>query len=461
MARLPTPGSDGGTWGNILNDFLNQAHSGDGSLKSASVAAAGAEMTANKNGPGGYAGLDGNSKLVSSVIRNGISQQLAIIYEPCDLLATIDDLNRFGYYVYANGAAGVGATITAPSAGQLSASGTPVTAGQRVAVHSTNMYGSTTDSGIYDVTNPGSGSAAFVLTRAADANTAATLGVFFATQVKANGSAVYFLPEALPFTVGTTHITMAVEVLDAHAESGGTTSQQFAHAEGQATASGFSSHAEGASTATGDTAHAESSSTAAGDFSHAQNIGYASGRYAHAEGNANAQADYSHAEGFSSAEGLASHAEGGSRAYANGMHTEAGGYSNFGQFGRATRAIFTEDATPALLRDNNGQSGLVFPDYFRAAILRVRVLGRRSDVLGNVSAWSAECAIDGNNSSNDFRFIGSPAFTLISQDAGASSWAVADLAFNGSNHLELDIQVTGEAGAIIYWTATIELDEVY
>jgi hypothetical protein len=33
MARLPQPGGDDGTWGNVLNDFLTQAHNADGSLK--------------------------------------------------------------------------------------------------------------------------------------------------------------------------------------------------------------------------------------------------------------------------------------------------------------------------------------------------------------------------------------------------------------------------------------------
>ena len=48
MARLPVPGSDDGQWGAILNDFLEVAHNNDGTLSSASVAAAGAESTANK-----------------------------------------------------------------------------------------------------------------------------------------------------------------------------------------------------------------------------------------------------------------------------------------------------------------------------------------------------------------------------------------------------------------------------
>jgi hypothetical protein len=37
MARLPTPNGDGGQWGTILNDFLNQAHQSDGLLKPSSV----------------------------------------------------------------------------------------------------------------------------------------------------------------------------------------------------------------------------------------------------------------------------------------------------------------------------------------------------------------------------------------------------------------------------------------
>ncbi len=33
MARLPTPGSDDGDWGTILNDYLSEAHEEDGTLK--------------------------------------------------------------------------------------------------------------------------------------------------------------------------------------------------------------------------------------------------------------------------------------------------------------------------------------------------------------------------------------------------------------------------------------------
>ena len=34
MARLPVPGSDDGTWGTLLNDYLTVSHEADGSLKS-------------------------------------------------------------------------------------------------------------------------------------------------------------------------------------------------------------------------------------------------------------------------------------------------------------------------------------------------------------------------------------------------------------------------------------------
>jgi hypothetical protein len=37
MARLPQPGGDDGTWGDILNDFLSQSHNPDGTLQSAAV----------------------------------------------------------------------------------------------------------------------------------------------------------------------------------------------------------------------------------------------------------------------------------------------------------------------------------------------------------------------------------------------------------------------------------------
>src|ERR1700728_1305871 len=36
MSRLPIPGGDDGTWGDILNDFLDVSHNADGTLKAIS-----------------------------------------------------------------------------------------------------------------------------------------------------------------------------------------------------------------------------------------------------------------------------------------------------------------------------------------------------------------------------------------------------------------------------------------
>jgi hypothetical protein len=47
MTRLPTPGGDNGSWGTILNDFLDVAHKSDGSLKSSALGAGGALLVSN------------------------------------------------------------------------------------------------------------------------------------------------------------------------------------------------------------------------------------------------------------------------------------------------------------------------------------------------------------------------------------------------------------------------------
>lgn len=61
--RLPTPGSDNGTWGYVLNDFLAVSLNSDGTLLNTAIVAAGAELTTNKNVANGYVGLDGSSKI--------------------------------------------------------------------------------------------------------------------------------------------------------------------------------------------------------------------------------------------------------------------------------------------------------------------------------------------------------------------------------------------------------------
>lgn len=53
MARLPTPGSDSGVWGSILNDFLSVGHNADGTLKvtKADVGLSNVDNTSDANKP--------------------------------------------------------------------------------------------------------------------------------------------------------------------------------------------------------------------------------------------------------------------------------------------------------------------------------------------------------------------------------------------------------------------------
>jgi hypothetical protein len=50
MARLPVPGSDDNTWGDILNDYLLQSHTADGSLEPSAVASAIPDATTTSQG---------------------------------------------------------------------------------------------------------------------------------------------------------------------------------------------------------------------------------------------------------------------------------------------------------------------------------------------------------------------------------------------------------------------------
>lgn len=52
MPRQPIPGSDAGTWGTVLNDYLSVSIDADGTLKSTAVTTAGAEATSNKDTDG-------------------------------------------------------------------------------------------------------------------------------------------------------------------------------------------------------------------------------------------------------------------------------------------------------------------------------------------------------------------------------------------------------------------------
>ena len=73
MARLPIPGSDDGTWGTILNNFLDVSHNQDGTLIPSAVANAGAEQTANKGKAGGYGYHKESAAIAEAIESAGIA----------------------------------------------------------------------------------------------------------------------------------------------------------------------------------------------------------------------------------------------------------------------------------------------------------------------------------------------------------------------------------------------------
>lgn len=117
---------------------------------------------------------------------------------------------------YNNGAAGVGATLTnAGAQAALVVDGVTVSVGDRVLVYNqTNAY----ENGVYTVTNTGSGSTNWVLTRATDANTYGAnsptklgQGSYFFVQEGVTGAGESYVCNTVgPITFGTTAITFAL-----------------------------------------------------------------------------------------------------------------------------------------------------------------------------------------------------------------------------------------------------------
>ncbi len=114
---------------------------------------------------------------------------------------------------YSNGSSGVGATLTATANGALSVDGVAVAAGQRILVKN---EATSANNGIYSVTQTGSGSAPYILTRTADADTAPQLGPGMLVPIEAasgltpgtaNNGLVFISLGPSPFIVGTSSIT--------------------------------------------------------------------------------------------------------------------------------------------------------------------------------------------------------------------------------------------------------------
>jgi len=142
------------------------------------------------------------NKLYVDSIASGINFHAA-----CDYATTAD----LGTVSYNNGTSGVGATITKTTTfATLSIDGASPTVGQRILVKNQT---DTSQNGVYTVTNVGSGSTAWVLTRATDYDTSGTgtnevdAGDFILVlSGTINTNTSWVQQTLLPITVGTTGI---------------------------------------------------------------------------------------------------------------------------------------------------------------------------------------------------------------------------------------------------------------
>ena len=70
-ARLPVPGSDDGTWGDILNAFLDVSHNSDGTLRMSAITQADGLTSGQVGTANGVAGLDGSGHIPTTQLGSG------------------------------------------------------------------------------------------------------------------------------------------------------------------------------------------------------------------------------------------------------------------------------------------------------------------------------------------------------------------------------------------------------
>ena len=127
------------------------------------------------------------------------------VKDSCVVATTADDTGL----TYANGTAGVGATLTNDGNEVYSIDGVALTLNMRVLVKDQNPA---TENGIYYVSTAGAVGATLVLTRATDADTAAELssGVFFfVEQGSANADSGWVMTQDTAITFGSTTVDFA------------------------------------------------------------------------------------------------------------------------------------------------------------------------------------------------------------------------------------------------------------
>jgi hypothetical protein len=327
----------------------------------------------------------------------GTNPAALIPLAPVDYLKTFTLASEvFPAWTYADGTAGVGATVTEdnPADGPLLIDGQSPTIGQRVLFYGPNPFNA---HGIYVVTEPGNGTdVPWVLTRAADCDTIAKRCRFWAVEVVSG----------VTFGGGSARVCM------------------FDPAQGWVDASLASG----------------SYSTASGSYS------TASGTYSNASGTGST----------ASGTGSTAHSPGQSTDAA----VQAGSMQRLGQHSRVELGQQTADDTPTPLYNfGNGAFSFVDaagePDWNKTARIKGTVVAR--DDSANDSAWTFEGVIRGDGTSA-YSWVGGtdPVPSVIAQDGGASAWAVAVTILNSM----ILVTVTGAVATNISWVCDLEVVEI-
>lgn len=111
MARLPQPGGDTDTWGNVLNDFLSVEHNSDGTLKATGSLATKADDSAVVHNTGSET-IAGVKTFSSSPIVPSPTSSTQIANKTYVDSSTISPTNGGGETYYDNGNSGAAATIS-------------------------------------------------------------------------------------------------------------------------------------------------------------------------------------------------------------------------------------------------------------------------------------------------------------------------------------------------------------
>jgi len=128
---------------------------------------------------------------------NGLNAQIPVNYASTANLSV----------TYANGTAGVGATLTATANGALSLDGASPAATQRVLIKDQTPQ---LQNGVYTVTQTGNASATFILTRATDYDQSSEIAAgdgFYVISGSTLNNTTWVQQTPAPVTVGTTAIT--------------------------------------------------------------------------------------------------------------------------------------------------------------------------------------------------------------------------------------------------------------